>query len=110
MPIRFSRGARAIQSSKEATASVSLTGGRSGSGATTASVKQAKIDASRGVRAFMGAGSLERAGAASQQRPHQRPLLRGGELGNGAGGRGRLAALDGTGRAGVGVARRLHQR
>jgi hypothetical protein len=47
MPARLARGRRPIQWSKNATASVSRTGGRTGSGATTASVKHAKIDASR---------------------------------------------------------------
>src|SRR3954466_12542680 len=102
MPVRLSRGACAIQSSKEATASVSRTGGSSGSGATTASVKQAKIDASRGVSAFMRPASYER--------PQRPALLRSRELGDRLRRRYRLAALDRPRRAHVRVAGSVDQR
>ena len=55
--------------SRNSTASVSRTGGSSGSGATTVSHRQAKIDASRGVRTFTGAGG---APAPRRARPPRR--------------------------------------
>src|SRR3954451_6276623 len=51
MPARFGRGERAIQRSKAATASVPATGGSGAACWTTVSVRQAKIEASRGCRA-----------------------------------------------------------
>src|SRR5947207_659221 len=51
MPARFGAGERAIQRSNEATASVCETGGSGSAGWTTVSVRQAKIEASRGCRA-----------------------------------------------------------